>query len=259
MNTINYKNDILPVMKKAGKIINRNFGYKRECQEKSYANYVTDLDKRIEAYIMQSIRELYPDARFVSEEDAPNVYTSTFWALDPLDGTTNLLHGYKSVCISLAHVVEGVTVFGAVYCPVTKELFYAEKDCGAFLEVAGRAQQICVNDNPSLAHSLIGFGCPYDKSKIDYLFEILKPILNVCDDLKRQGPASLDICYVACGRLSAYLELDLEVWDYLAGGLILTEAGGTLTDFSGNFPDHCKSNILATNGKVHRELLDRIY
>ena len=258
MSTIDYKDKILPIIKEAGKIISRNFNHRRECQEKSYANYVTDLDKRVETFVIQEIRKLYPDARFVSEEDFPNMHSTTFWALDPIDGTTNLLHGYRSVSIALAHVIDGVTIFGAVYCPTSKELFYAERGCGAYLETTRKTQRIYVNSNPSLAHSLVGFGCPYDKSKIDYLLDILKPILNECDDLKRQGPASLDICYVACGRLSAYLELDLEVWDYLAGGLILVEAGGTLTDFSNNCPDNCKSNILATNGKIHNELLNKV-
>ena len=258
MNNIDYINNIIPLIKKAGRKINNNFRFKRDVATKGASNYVTDLDKSIESMVTQSILEIYPNEVFISEEDIHYTESKSYWILDPIDGTTNLLHNYKSVAISLSHIFNGEIVFGVVYCPNTYELFYAEKGKGAYLMTKATTTKLFVSSQTTLKSSLIGFGCPYDKSKIDLLFSLLKPILMYSDDIKRLGPASLDICYVAAGRLDAYLELDLEVWDFSAGAIILNEAGGKITDFYNNETPSRKTNILATNRNIHVELLKLI-
>lgn len=255
MRNIEYIEKIIPIIKSAGRKISSNLRFTREINNKGFSNYVTDLDKSIETYIITKILELYPNEVFISEEQDVCINQSSYWCLDPIDGTSNLIHNYKSVCISLAHIVNNVTVFGVVYCISTGELFYSEKGKGSFIVKGNKKREISVSKVPSINGSYIGFGCPYDKSKIDYLFSLLKPLLAKCDDIKRMGPASLDICYVACGRLDAYLELELEVWDFSAGALILKEAGGKITDFSDIDFLNKKSNIIASNGLIHNDVL----
>lgn len=256
MGKINYKK-IISIVKEAGEILLEAANNKLEIKEKGKANYVTDLDKKIEQFIFEKINKKYPGEIIVSEEiEDDNIYQS-FWILDPIDGTTNMIHGFPSFTISLAHVIESEVVFGVVYNPISKELFFANKNEGAYLEKDNNISKINVSENNTLKGSLIGFGFPYDKSKINYLFSILSPIISECDDLKRKGPASLDICYVAAGMLDGYLELDLEIWDYSAGKLILLEAGGKITNFKNELPDK-KSNILATNGLLHELIIEKI-
>lgn len=253
---INYKEDILPVIKKAGNKINNNFRFKRKISQKGISNYLTDLDKIIEKYVIDNVQKIYPNELFISEEENHTTKGTSFWVLDPIDGTTNLIHHYTSVCISLSHVIDNKVVFGVVYNPISHEMFYAIKGCGAYLQKNKIITPLKASNVNSLKNSIIGFGCPYDKSKIDYLFDILKKLINICDDLKRVGPASLDICYVACGRLDAYIELDLEKWDFSAGSLILSEAGGKITDFSDNSDLLNKTNIVASNSLIHDELMN---
>lgn len=258
INSINYIEDVLPIVKQAGNKINYNFKNKRKISQKGISNYLTDLDKIIEKYIIDNLQKIYPNELFISEEKNHTAKGNSFWVLDPIDGTTNLIHQYTSVCISLSHVIDNKVVFGVVYNPISHEMFYAIQGQGAYLQKDKNITPLKVSNINSVKNSIIGFGCPYDKSKIDYLFDILKKLINICDDLKRVGPASLDICYVACGRLDAYIELDLEIWDFSAGSLILSEAGGKITDFSNNSGLSHKTNIIATNSLLHNELLNNL-
>lgn len=253
----NYVDNIIPIIKRAGRSFSSSLRFKRNVEFKGKSDYVTDLDKKIEKRIIREIVKIYPRAQFISEERDASVVGDAFWVLDPIDGTTNMLHGFNSVAISLAHVAAGSVDFGIVYNLSTHEVFYSEKGKGAFLERNGKITKLNVSKVNSISNSLVGFGCPYNKNKIGYLFLLLQNIIKDCDDLKRVGPASVDICNVAAGRLDAYLELDLEFWDYCAGSLILSEAGGKISDFN-NRKVANKSNILATNGILHDEMLERV-
>lgn len=253
----NYVDNIIPIIKRAGRSFSSSLRFKRSVELKGISNYVTDLDKKIERNIIKEINKIYPKSQFISEERDVDISDDTFWVLDPLDGTTNMLHGFDSAAISLAHVAAGSVDFGVVYNLSTHEIFYAESDRGAFLIKGNRTKRLNVSKVSLVSNSLIGFGFPYDKSRIHYLFLILQNLIKDCDDIKRVGPASVDICNVAAGRLDAYLELDLEYWDYCAGSLILSEAGGKISDFN-NRKVANKSNILATNGILHDEMLERI-
>ena len=248
---------IIPVIKNAGKKITYNFRFKRVISVKGKSNYVTDLDKTIEQYVIEEVSKIYPKYPFISEESINTVSKwPTYWVLDPIDGTTNLIHGYPSVCISLALINNGEALLGIVYCPLTNELYFAEHENGAYMQKGLRCKKISVSECASIKNSMIGFGCPYNKKRVPQLFTILNSLLSQCDDIKRSGPASLDICYVACGILDAYVELDLEIWDFLAGSLILKEAGGSVTDTKGNNVIVNKCDILASNSKIHMQMLE---
>ena len=251
------KENIIPILLNARDIVLYEHEHLK-VQEKGKSNYVTDLDIKIQSFIEEKINELYPNIVFVSEEKQITDTVDDYWVLDPIDGTTNLIHGYESSCISLAYVTGGTPVFGCVCNIFEDELFYAVKGEGAFKKNKNGTYRITTSIN-DIDNSIIGFGFPYDKTKIDLLFSILKKIFPHCDDFKRKGPASLDICYVACGKLDAYIELDLEVWDFSAGMLILQEAGGYLSDFDENIPSG-KSNIIACNpilyGSLHEIIND---
>lgn len=224
-NKMDYIKEFIPVIKNLSQKIIHEFSCDRNIEEKSEKNYVTDLDFKIQEDVIEAILQIDPTANFISEEMYNSRDYTSYWIIDPIDGTTNLIHKYDSICISVARVIDEITVFGCVACPNTGEIFYAIKDSGAFLLKSGITKRITVSNNV-LQKSLVGFGFPYDRTKIPALLELIDRTIIVCDDMKRKGPASLDMCYVACGRLDAYFELDLQRWDYAAGQLIVNEAGG---------------------------------
>lgn len=225
-------------------------------EEKGRADFVTNIDFGVEHILVKGLKEI-DDIPCLTEESNQYILSHNYWVIDPIDGTTNLLHGYPSYCVSIAKVEKDVIEYGFVYNLVNKELFIAIKDKGAYLLNTRNARQkkIYVSDVCCLSDSLIGFGFPYDKTKIDTIFEISSKILKSCHDLKRSGPASLDICYVASGRIDAYYEFDLKEWDYKAGKIILEEAGGKITDWNGKEIQQDTNNIVVSNNKVHEELL----
>lgn len=246
---------IIKIIKNAGIIINKNLYTQRQVSRKGAANYVTDLDKKIEGYIIDKIHEIYPKDDVLSEEQNVSATSNSYWILDPIDGTTNLIHRYPSIAISLAHVVDGYVVFGCVYNPIAHEMFYAIKNQGSFLEHKKKVTKLSVSSRHDIKQSIVGIGFPYDKKQINKICSIIKSVMAQADDVKRMGPASLDICNVAAGRLDSYIELDLEKWDYYAGKIILEEAGGKLTNFNNNVPK-TKANIVATNKFLHNKTLN---
>lgn len=163
MKKIEFEKEILPVIKNAGKNIIQKFNLEHDIKEKGYANYVTGLDKEVEEFVISKISALYPGSIFVSEENSQRELNDSYWVLDPIDGTTNLIHKYQSVCISLAYVQNGSVEFGVVYSPFSDEMFYACRGAGAYLLKQGEKQRISVNNSEELKGSLIGFGCPYNK------------------------------------------------------------------------------------------------
>lgn len=224
--------------------------------KKGLADFVTNIDLQLESMLIGGLKEI-DDVACLSEESNQVVDCNNYWVIDPIDGTTNFIHGYPSYCISIAKVVDDITEYGFVYNLVSKELFIGIKGKGSYLlNIRTDLQKDNhVSNTCKLSDSIIGFGCPYDKSKTDKLFAISNKILKVCHDLKRNGPASLDICYVACGRLDGYYEFDLKEWDYKAAKLILEEAGGKLTNWDGEDIDKDTNNVVVTNTSIHEEIL----
>lgn len=233
-----------------------NHSKKVDVNEKGRADFVTNIDVNVERKLIQGLQEV-ENIPCLAEESYHFIDYSNYWTIDPIDGTTNYIHGYPSYCVSVAKIKDNVTKYGFVYNLATKELFLGIKGEGAYLINTRKAtqQEIKVSGTKHLRDGLIAFGCPYDKSKTDRLFRSANKILKSCHDLKRNGPASLDICYVACGRFDGYFELDLKEWDYKAAKMILEEAGGELTNWQGDNIRKGSSNVLASNKNIHQHLL----
>lgn len=228
-----------------------------EITVKGLADYVTQTDFKVQSFLMEKLSQAYPEAGFLAEEKENDYKGGTpVWIIDPIDGTTNLIHGCNMSAVSLAYYDSRETVFGAVYNPFTGELFRAEKGKGAFL---GDIRIRCTDtDNAGRCLAAVGTS-PYYKDEAEDNFRLFQKVFLTCEDIRRTGSAALDHCYVAAGRFDAYFERHLKPWDYAAGKLILEEAGGKVTGWQGEEADPTKIwDILATNGKVHDEFLEMI-
>ena len=223
------------------------------------ANFVTVYDVRVQEMLISGLSVLFPDAAFLAEEKenaAGQIQQGLCFVIDPIDGTTNFIHDMKCSTISVGLFDSGVPVCGAVLDPYRDELYTAVAGRGARLN--GRPIRVSDRDLP---HALVSFGSsPYDRlSNADRSFAVLKNIFLQCADIRRSGSAALDICFVACGRTDAFFEGVLSPWDFAAGGIILTEAGGRISDFSGAaIEPGKKSSVLCSNGSLHAQMLDLI-
>ncbi len=223
-------------------------------KEKGPANFVTDTDMEVESFLQEGLKAAYPDIQFMGEEqDNSSIdFSGSFWILDPVDGTTNLIHDYRHSAVSLALCSEGRVINGIIYCPFSDELFTAALGKGAFLNGA----PIHVSRAAQLKDSLVSVGTtPYERQYADHTFEIMKQVFLHCQDIRRSGSAAMDLAFVACGRLEAFFEMNLKPWDYAAGMLLIQEAGGDVSTYSGDpvALDH-PCHILATNRYVRDEL-----
>ncbi|MCX4363069.1 MAG: inositol monophosphatase family protein [Clostridia bacterium] len=238
--------------------INKSVSHRKNIsiEKKRTADFVTNIDLKVEKKLIEGLKNI-DNIPCLSEESKLFMDYVDYWVIDPIDGTTNLIHDYPSFCVSIAKVRNNITEYGFVYNLATKELFIGIKSQGSYLINTKYAnkKKICVSKINNLSDGLIGFGFPYDRSKIDSLFNMSNIILKSCHDLKRNGPASLDICYVASGRFDGYFEYDLNEWDYKAAKLILEEAGGKITNWRGDDVVKGTNNICASNVRLHKQIL----
>ena len=220
---------------------------------KGRVDIVTETDLGAEGIILSKIRENFPNHSIITEEaDNKETASDYRWIIDPLDGTTNFVHSFPFVCVSIGLEYQGEVVLGIVYNPFLKEYFFAEKGHGAFLN----DQPICVSKNEKLKDSLLATGFPYELSDhFERNMQLFSKIYRQTQGIRRAGSAAMDLCYVACGRFDGFWEFDLNPWDVAAGSLIVSEAGGKLSGFSGNQLDIYSDEIMATNGLIHAELL----
>lgn len=240
------------VIRRAGEIA---LHQKPSVHEKAQHDYVTETDLAVSAFLCAELPALSPGSRVLSEEGAQeNCRQGKWFVLDPIDGTTNLMYAMNQSAISCAYMEDGQTLAAIVFNPFSGELFSAEKGRGAFLN----GDTIHVNADPTLSQSLIGFESgPTTASEQKAYFEAQYALFAMSRGLRQIGSAALDLCYVACGRLTASTFHYLYPWDYAAGALILHEAGGMLTDRSGGAPDYAGRScpLAASNSKVHQALL----
>jgi myo-inositol-1(or 4)-monophosphatase len=239
--------------KKAGLLLKRRLGQKRRVYYKGPVNLVTEMDLLSEKLIVSEIRQRYPNHSFLAEEKTSTQEKSPYrWIIDPLDGTTNYAHGYPIFCVSLALEKEGEVILGAVYDPMRDELFLAKKGKGARLN----GWKIHVSSTAKLSQSLLATGFPYDlrESPVNNFDHFRNFALRV-HAVRRAGSAALDLCYVAAGRFDGFWEMKLAPWDMAAGSLIVREAGGEATDFLGRRLGLDGKHVLASNGKIHREMI----
>ena len=218
------------------------------------ANFVTEYDKLVQERLQAGLRAIRPDVGFVGEEGAAVAYApvGAFWIVDPIDGTTNFIKDYHYSAISVALVVDGVAQLGVVYNPYADELFAAIRGEGAWLN----GEKISAS-SANLANGLVIFGTsPYDESLSQRSFELAYAYFKKAMDVRRSGSAALDLCAVASGRAELFFELQLAPWDHAAGGLIVQEAGGVLSDAQGKPLSYDRScSVVAVGVGVRKEEL----
>jgi myo-inositol-1(or 4)-monophosphatase len=243
----------LAAARAAGKVLVEGLRSEVEVQYKGEVNLVTNIDRQAEALIVRTIQGRFSNHRIIAEEGHLSEGESPYrWIIDPLDGTTNYAHRFPFFCVSIGLEREGKILLGVVYDPVRSELFYAEQGKGATLN----GRRIRVSSKLSLSESLLVTGFAYDirvsqENNIDHFTRFSMRSQGV----RRTGSAALDLCYVASGRFDGFWEMKLHPWDVAAGSLIVKEAGGEVSTFSGD-PFYIDSKeILATNGKIHREMI----
>ncbi|MDD5295658.1 MAG: inositol monophosphatase family protein [Rhodocyclaceae bacterium] len=221
-------------------------------------DFVTEVDKAAEAAIIQVLKDAYPDYGILAEESGltDSAKGSEFqWIIDPLDGTTNFIHGMPQYAVSIALAQKGVVTQAVVYDPNRNELFTASKGGGAFLN----DRRIRVSKRVRLQDTLIGTGFPYRVfDHADAYLAIFKELMKKTSGLRRPGAASLDLAYVACGRYDGFYEFGLAPWDIAAGTLLISEAGGLVSDLAGESDYLRTGNIVAGTPKIFSQLLQTI-
>lgn len=226
-----------------------------EVRTKQPNEFVTEVDRTAEASIIETIREAYPDHAILAEESGALGESEHQWIIDPLDGTTNFIHGFPQYAVSIAYAQAGVVQHGVVYDPTRNELFTASRGRGAFLN----DRRIRVSRRIRLNDSLVGTGFPYRAFEhADAYMKMFRELTEKTAGLRRPGAASLDLAYVACGRFDAFFEIGLAPWDFAAAALMVQEAGGLVSDFAGDANYVSTGNIVAGTPKVFAQLIQII-
>jgi len=236
-NNLKIHEQIRPILIEAGKIMLDAVEIENDggvSEKEGTANFVTLYDVRVQKYIMSEISKVFEEAYFIAEEkdnDSDSLNHSACFIIDPIDGTTNFIHNYKHSCISLALVSYGEVVYGAVYDPYLAESFHAVKDNGAYLN--GKPIRV---SSRTLPYAITAFGtAPYYKETLlDKTFSLVNELCRDTADIRRCGSAALDMAYLAAGRNDIFVEFLLSPWDIAAGSLLITEAGGVITDMKGD-------------------------
>lgn len=250
---MDYLETAIDLSRAAGDLLNYYAGREKLVEFKGQANLVTVADKKSEELIIGGILARYPSHSILAEESGVTQPGAPVqWIIDPLDGTTNFAHGYPFYCVSIAVEENGEIVCGVVYDPVRDELFTAARGSGAFCN----GEPIRVSNVDVLSKALLITGFPYNfRERLQTVISQFEKFLVASQAVRRGGSAALDLCYVACGRLDGFWELYLQPWDTAAGRIILEEAGGKVTNFKGTpFSIHMKE-ILASNGRLHGEMM----
>lgn len=236
----------------AGAFIREHIDTGVKVRAKGRNDVVTEVDHRCEEMIRDCLLGVFPDHAFLGEESGLSQdSTAPLWIVDPLDGTKNFVHGYPFVCVSIALEIDGKVRVGVVFDPLREELFTAVEGGGA----RRNGEPIQVSDARCLEESMLCTG--FYKNSPD-LMKLFYALQQRAHGVRRDGSAALDLCYVACGRFEGFWELGLNAWDVAAGTLIITEAQGMVTDFTGKPPDIRAGSLVCSNVRIHRALLDEI-
>ena len=250
MNQI--KQTLEKALVEAGHVLKRAIDRPKDIRYKSPASLVTETDKNSERLIIKIIKRKFPNHSILSEESAPQGNSPCKWIIDPIDGTANFAHSFPAACISIAYEEAGTVKMGGVWNPFIQEWFWAERGKGASLN----GKRIRVSKIKTLRESLLVTGFPYDRvTRAGYYLKFMKAFMVTTHGIRRLGSAALDLCYVACGRFDGYWEFKLHSWDQAAGALIVEEAGGELSDFSGRPMNIYGKQTLATNSHIHKEMI----
>jgi myo-inositol-1(or 4)-monophosphatase len=242
--------------RRAGAIINRAaLGAESLVVKAKGANdFVTQVDRAAEEAVIDIVRKAYPDHGFLAEESGSASKDAEYrWIIDPLDGTTNFIHGFPQYAVSIGVEHRGALTHAVVYDPVKNELFTASKGGGAYLN----DRRVRVSRCLRLQDALVGTGFPFKEgSRLDLYVRQLKRVMGTSAGVRRAGAAALDLAYVACGRLDAFWEMGLSPWDMAAGALLIQEAGGLVGDLQGEGGFMASGDICASTPKIFPALLE---
>ncbi|MEQ8205340.1 MAG: inositol monophosphatase family protein [Woeseia sp.] len=225
---------------------------KIKVEQKGRNDFVSEADRTAERAVIETIQKHYPDHAILAEESGQHGESEYVWVIDPLDGTTNFLHGFPVFCVSIAVLHNGRPEHAAVYDPLRQELFTASRGAGAQLD----GRRIRVSKQSNMERALLGTGFPYRDSNlaVEPYLKMLQKALENTSGVRRAGSAALDLCYVAAGRLDGFWETGLKSWDIAAGALLIREAGGIISGLDGseNFLD--TGHILAATPKIYSSM-----
>ncbi len=223
---------------------------------KDQNDFVSEIDKKAESQIIDVIKKAYPDHAILAEESGSHSGDDYLWIIDPLDGTTNFIHGFPQFAVSIALQYKGRLEVAVIYDPMRQELFTAVRGGGAQMN----DRRIRVSGHRSLSGSLLGTGFPYKNfSRLDNYLGMLKSFISQTSGIRRPGSAALDLAYVAAGRLDGFWEMGLKPWDIAAGVLLVQEAGGLITDLQGGHDFMESGDIVAGNAKIIKGMLQTIH
>lgn len=224
-------------------------------RDKDHNELVSEVDRTAERAIVDVIQESYPDHAILAEEGGAQGQSEYVWIIDPLDGTTNFLHGFPQYAVSIAVQHKGVLSHAVVYDPMRNELFTASRGKGAFLN----DRRLRVAKRTKLQQALLSTGFPYRSfTHLDAYLKMLTEFMRQSAGIRRPGAAALDLAYVAAGRFDGFWEFGLKPWDIAAGVLMITEAGGLVSDFAGEENYLESGNILAASPKIFQQMLQII-
>jgi myo-inositol-1(or 4)-monophosphatase len=250
-------NTAIKAARRAATVINRaSFDVDRiSVTEKQHNDFVTDVDQAAEQAIIETLLKAYPDHAILGEESGAsanlNDETEFAWIIDPIDGTTNFMHGYPNYCVSIALQQRGVTTQAVVYDPVRNDLFTATKGAGAFLN----DKRIRVTKHDRVANALLSSGHGAGPRAIDDYLKMYAVMAERCQGIRTAGAAALDLANVAAGRCDGFYEKGLKPWDIAAGALLVTEAGGIVGEFSGESAYLHKGDVIAAGPKVFAQMV----
>jgi myo-inositol-1(or 4)-monophosphatase len=240
--------------RQAGTVIMRSFGRldTLTVTEKKANDFVSDVDRNAEKAIIETIHKAHPHHAILAEESGVHGKDDFQWVIDPLDGTTNYLHGFPQFAVSIALLHRGRLECAVVYDPVRDEMFTAARGGGALIN----DRRLRVSDHKGLQGALLGTGIPFrDQRYMDAYLGMLKDLSRDSAGIRRPGSAALDFAYVASGRLDGFWELGLSVWDFAAGALLVQEAGGVVSDIRGGSQYLTSGNVICGNVRLHREMV----
>ena len=243
--------------RRAGSIINRaalDGGV--QVRSKQAKDYATQVDDAAEQAVIEVVRKAYPEHAVLAEESGRSGPDAEYvWIIDPIDGTTNFIHGFPQYCVSIGVQKKGTMAHAVVYDPTRNELFTASRGGGAFLN----DRRIRVSKVVKLGEALVGTGFPFKElGRLDLYTRQLQAMMKTCSGVRRAGAAALDLAYVACGRLDAFWELGLSPWDMAAGSLLVTEAGGLVGDLDGEQTYLETGDICCATPKLFPQMLEAL-
>ena len=243
-------------VKKAGRILVRDFGEieNLQIQSKSVGDFVTSTDLKVEQSLLETLRYYYPNANYITEESGSIKGEGETIVIDPIDGTSNFIHGIPHVAIVLGKISNNEITDGVIFNPILNEFYWTSIGKGSWCN----NKRIRVSKRQELSSCLIGTGIPFGESiYIDYYKE-LKNISSLTAGIRRIGAAALDLAYVASGKIDGFWEKDLNLWDVCPGVLLVKEAGGRVTDLEGNYWTSETRDILASNTLIHNNLIENL-